>query len=167
MQIQLGNSADLISIFEIYKRSKNKLEEEGIYQWTENYPNISIVEQDLKEGVLYVLKDGKEIVSAINISEKQEPEYKQINWEFDDSKVLVIHRLVIDSKHQRKGYARQLMDFAENYAKENKYSSIRLDAYSAHKRVIEFYKKRNYFIRGEVNFTERKNVFYCMEKEIV
>lgn len=166
MQIQLANINDLNSIFEIYKRSKHKLEEEGIYQWTENYPNISIVEQNLKEDELYVLKDGEKIAGAINISEKQEPEYKLINWGFNDSKVMVIHRLVIDPEHQRKGYARQLMDFAENYAKENNHSSIRLDAYSAHKRVIEFYKNRNYFIRGEVNFPEREHPFHCMEKEI-
>jgi ribosomal protein S18 acetylase RimI-like enzyme len=66
-----------------------------------------------------------------------------------------------------RGYAQKLMDFAENFAKENNYSSIRLDAYSQNERVIEFYKKRNYFIRGNINFPERKHPFHCMEKEII
>jgi ribosomal protein S18 acetylase RimI-like enzyme len=90
-----------------------------------------------------------------------------VKWNFDNSKVLVIHRLVIDPKYQRKGYAQKLMDFAERFATENNYSSIRLDAYSQNKRVIDFYKKRNYFIRGVVNFQDRDYSFHCMEKEII
>ncbi len=79
---------------------------------------------------------------------------------------MVIHRLVINPIQQRKGYASQLIDFAEDFAKNNNYSSIRLDAYSQHKGVIELYKNRNYLIRGKVNFPEREFPFYCMEKEI-
>ena len=113
------------------------------------------------------MRNYKEIIGAINISEEQEPEYETINWEFDNSKVLVIHRLVIDPKYQGKGYARKLMDFAEKFGKGNNYSSIRLDAFSQNKRVIEFYEKRKYFIRGNVNFPEREYPFHCMEKAII
>ncbi|MFD2565003.1 GNAT family N-acetyltransferase [Aquimarina rubra] len=80
---------------------------------------------------------------------------------------MVIHRLVIDPKYQAKAYARKLMDFAEKFANENNYSSIRLDTYSQNKRVIDFYEKRKYFIRGNVNFPERKYIFHCIEKEII
>lgn len=73
---------------------------------------------------------------------------------------------MVDPKYQGKGYARKLMDFADKFANENNYSSIRLDVYSQNKRVIKFYEKRKYFIRGNVNFPEREHPFYCMEKEI-
>jgi GNAT superfamily N-acetyltransferase len=116
---------------------------------------------------VYVLKNKDEIIGAINVSEEQEAEYQAINWNFDNSKVLVIHRLVVNPKHQKKGYAQKLMDFAERFAKDNKYTSIRLDAFSKNKRVIEFYKNRTYVIRGDVYFPERKYSFHCMEKEII
>lgn len=166
-KIVKGQLSDLEKLFQIYLRGKQNLEQSGIYQWTDNYPTISLIESDLRKGVLYSLKNNDEIVGAINISEEQEAEYDSVNWKFDNSKVLVIHRLVIDPKHQGKGYAQKLMDFAENFAKENNYSSIRLDAYSKNERVIEFYKKREYFIRGKVNFSEREYPFNCMEKEII
>jgi GNAT superfamily N-acetyltransferase len=38
--------------------------------------------------------------------------------QFNDSKVLVIHRLVVHPNKQNKGYAKLLMDFAEDYAKQ-------------------------------------------------
>jgi len=164
LKISKGQLPNLEKIFQIYLDAKLELEKNGIFQWTENYPTRGIVKNDLIKGVLYSLESHEEIIGAINISEEQETEYQNVDWVFDDSKVLVIHRLVIDPKHQRKGYAKKLMDFAENFAEENHYSSIRLDAYSSNKRVIEFYKKREYFIRGEVYFPERDYPFYCMEK---
>jgi predicted amidohydrolase/GNAT superfamily N-acetyltransferase len=167
LNIEKGKISDLDQLFQIYVKGKTDLEKSGIYQWTINYPTRSIIESDLNKDVLFVLRNNKEIIGAINISEEQEPEYETINWEFDNSKVLVIHRLVIDPKYQGKDYARKLMDFAEKFAKENNYSSIRLDAYSKNKRVIDFYEKRKYFIRGSVNFPEREYPFHCMEKEII
>lgn len=165
-KIQKGKLGELEEVFQIYQNAKKELEQNNIIQWTDNYPTISIIEEDLKKGVLFLLKNGSEIIGAINISEEQEPEYQSIDWKFDNSKVLVIHRLVINPKHQKQGNAQKLMDFAEDFAKENNYTSIRLDAYSINSRVIEFYKKRNYFIRGNVNFPEREHPFYGMEKEV-
>ena len=162
-----GQLTDLNELFLIYLNGKYELEKNGILQWTKNYPTKSIIESDLRKGVLYTLKNNNEIIGAINISEEQETEYKLIKWKFDNSKVLVIHRLVIDPKYQRKGYAKKLMNFAENFARKNNYSSIRLDAYSQNEKVIDFYKKRNYFIRGDVRFPGREFLFHCMEKEII
>jgi ribosomal protein S18 acetylase RimI-like enzyme len=166
-KIEKGHLSDLTKLFQIYLNGKEDLERNGIYQWSNNYPTRAIVESDLRKGTLYTLINHDEIIGAINIDEEQEREYDFIKWHFGNSRVLVVHRLVIDPKHQGRGYAKKLMDFAENFAHENNYSTIRLDAYSQNKKAIEFYKKRAYFIRGEVNFPERDDPFYCMEKEII
>ncbi|MBU2930240.1 GNAT family N-acetyltransferase [Winogradskyella psychrotolerans] len=167
LTIEKGKPSDLEILFQIYLNGKNDLEQIGIFQWTDNYPTRSIIKNDLKNGVLYILKKNNEIIGAINLSEEQETEYKSIDWKFDDSKVLVIHRLVVNPKHQKLGYAKALVDFAECFAKDKNYTSIRLDAYSQNTRVIQFYKKRNYLIRGKVHFPERAHPFYCMEKELI
>ena len=167
LTIEKGNLTDLDVLFQMYKRAKDVLENDKIYQWTNNYPTRSIIENDLKDGILYVLKNNNKIIGAINISENQEPEYKTIDWQFNDTKVLVIHRLVVHPNKQNKGFARLLMDFAEDYTKQNNFTSIRLDAYSQNGRVVEFYKNREYVIRGRVNFPERLHPFYCMEKKII
>ncbi|NRD19474.1 GNAT family N-acetyltransferase [Winogradskyella eckloniae] len=166
-QIAKGQRADLDPLFTIYLNCKTALEKNGIYQWVDSYPTKKIIAEDIDKGVLFILKTNREIIGAINISEEQETEYKTVNWEFNALKVLVIHRLVIAPKHQRNGYARRLMDFAEKFARENNYTSIRLDAYSQNKKVVEFYKKRAYVIRGQVNFPKRAHPFHCMEKKII
>lgn len=164
--IEKGNLTDLDVLFQMYKRAKEALENDKIYQWTNNYPTRSIIENDLKDGVLYVLKNNDRIIGAINISENQEPEYKTIDWQFNDTKVLVLHRLVIHPTSQNNDFAKLLMDFAEELAKQDNYNTIRLDAYSKNERVVKFYKNRNYITRGEIFFPERKYSFYAMEKGI-
>lgn len=166
LKIELAQPCDLAEIFQVYLNAKTVLDRNSINQWTDNYPTRSIIEDDLRTGGLYCLKIGNKIIGAINLNEEQDKEYQSVRWEFDGLKVLVIHRLVIDPQYQRKGYAQKLMAFAENFALENGYTSIRLDAYSQNYSALAFYKKRNYFIRGEVRFPERDHPFKCMEKEI-
>lgn len=166
LTIDKGNLTDLDILFQMYKRAKETLENDKIYQWTNNYPTRSIIENDLKDGVLYVLKNNDRIIGAININENQEPEYKSIKWQFNGNKILVIHRLVVHPNSQNKGYAKLLMDFAEELAKRDNYTTIRLDAYSKNERVVKFYKNRDYITRGEIFFPERKYSFYSMEKDI-
>lgn len=166
LKIEQGQIHDLTAIIDIYKAGKLELERNGIHQWIDTYPTTAIIEDDIKKGFLYVLKNGDQVIGAINLSEEQEKQYQTVDWQFDHSNVLVIHRLVIDPTFQKQGYGKKLMDFAEQFAFENNYASIRLDAYSQNKKVIEFYKIRNYSIRGEVNFPNRPFLFYCFEKEI-
>jgi len=166
MTLRIANLKDVKNVSDIYDKCMVHLNEQGIFQWTVNYPNFEIITTDIKKGFLYLMEKENKIIGAINISEEQEDEYAKIDWEFNTGNILVIHRLAVDPTHQGNGYARKLMDFAENYAKKNDYSSIRLDTYSQNERVIRFYKKRNYIIRGEVNFPKRKHPFFCMEKEI-
>lgn len=166
MIIEKGQVKGLKDIFQLFQNGKMELERKGIFQWTDNYPTVSIIEEDLKNGHLYILKNTKEIIGAISLNEVQDEEYQTIDWGFNGAKILVIHRLVIHPSYQRQGHAKQLMDYAEDFASANNYSSIRLDAYSQNKRALEFYRKRDYLIRGNVHFSEREHEFYCMEKEI-
>jgi predicted amidohydrolase len=166
LKIELAQPDDLGALFQMYKRAKIELDKQKLFQWTDNYPTAEIIEGDLKKESLYTLKEGDEIIGAICLSEEQDPQYQYVNWKYNHSKVLVIHRLVIHPKHQRKSHALKLMDFAEHYAIDHNYSSIRLDAYSANARVVNFYKKRDYRIRGAIYFAERKHPFHCMEKHL-
>ncbi len=167
LKIENGVLSDIDNIFKIYKNAKIVLDNRKIFQWTNNYPSLNIIENDLKKDCLFVLKNADKIIGSICINEEHELEYEKINWKFNTSRILVIHRLVIEPNHQSRGYATILMNFAENYAKEKSYNSIRLDAYSRNHQVIEFYKKRKYIVRGEIFFKEREHPFYAMEKEII
>ena len=66
--------------------------------------------------------------------------------------------------YQGLGYAQQLMAFAETYAIENKFSSIRLDTFSQNKRNQKFYELRGYKRLGTIFFPKQsEDPFYCYE----
>ena len=157
---------DYDQAWQIYVRCRAKLLAEGIEQWTEEYPNEKVLKKDIDNEDLYgIQKDGK-WVGLICINEYQDEEYKMVDWKDKMGKVLVVHRLAVDPVYQREGLAGKLMDFAEKYAQEQAYDSIRLDAYSKNPHTIRFYKKRNYQVRGSVNFAYRVDPFICFEKAI-
>ena len=56
------------------------------------------------------------------------------------------------------------MNFAETYAKENNYNSVRLDTFSQNKRNQKFYEQRGYKRLGDIYFPKQsEHPFYCYE----
>jgi GNAT superfamily N-acetyltransferase len=109
---------------------------------------------------------GRECLGTVCISEAQKPEYSAIPWTDIHGRVIVIHRLAVHPQHQGKGLSGKLMDFAEGYGLVHNYSSIRLDAFSKNRQVLQFYENRGYRKRGEVFFAGRISPFYCYEKDL-
>ena len=91
-------------------------------------------------------------------------EYIPVKWLTPNKNNIYIHRLAIHPNLQGKGYAQQLMDFAEQFAIENNYSSIRLDTFSQNKRNQKFYELRGYKRLGDIYFPKQSEFpFHCYE----
>ena len=103
-------------------------------------------------------------MACIVSNEHQDPEYKEVKWNYDSEKIAVIHRLMVHPKHEGKGIAQDLVRYIEKLAKEAQYGSIRLDVFANNLRAVRFYKKRGYEVAGKVIF--RKGEFFCCEKLI-
>ena len=91
-------------------------------------------------------------------------EYLPVQWLTPDSKNMYIHRLSVYPGLQGQGYARKLMDFAENHAKAHGFISIRLDTFSKNKRNQKFYESRGYQKLGDIYFPKQSaHPFHCYE----
>ena len=136
----------------------------GIYQWNEHYPNKTAFENDIKRNELYVLEIEGEVKGSIVISTLMDKEYIPIKWLTKNENNIYIHRLAIHPELQGKGYAQQLINFAEQFAIENNYSSIRLDTFSLNKRNQKIYELRSYKRLGDVFFPKQsEHPFHCYE----
>lgn len=136
----------------------------NIYQWNEHYPSKEAFKNDIEQEELYVLKENNLIIGTIVISTFMDKEYIPITWLTPTKNNYYIHRLAVHPAHQRKGYARQLMDYAEAFAKAKKATSIRLDTFSQNQRNQRFYETRGYQKLGDIYFPKQsKHPFYCYE----
>ena len=144
LHTRLATSQDIDALLVITKACAKYMIEKRIFQWNENYPNREAFEHDVARNELYVLIEDTEIKGCVVISTLMDEEYKTVKWLTPDGTNIYIHRLAVHPKAQGKGYAQFLMQFAENYAIENNYRSIRLDTFSKNPRNQKFYELRGY-----------------------
>lgn len=163
--IRKAAHSDIGSLLSITQACAKHMISKGIYQWNENYPDKSTFETDINRGELFVLEYEKELVGCIVISTFMDAVYMPVKWLTENTNNIYIHRLAIDPKHQGNGHAQHLMDFAENYAITNTYTSIRLDTFSKNTRNQKFYARRDYKRLGSIYFPQKsKHPFYCYER---
>ena len=155
---------DIDSIIEITKACAAHMISKNIFQWNEYYPNKLAFTKDFQKDELYVLELKNKIIGSITISTFMDEEYIPVNWLTPNKNNIYIHRLAVHPNYQGKGYAQQLMQFAENYSKENNYASIRLDTFSQNKRNQKFYELRGYKKLEPIYFPKQsEHPFHCYE----
>jgi len=142
--IRLATYNDIDTILNLTNACAKYMISKGIYQWNEVYPSKKAFENDVNRGELYVLENAKEITGCIVISTFMDEEYIPIQWLTENKTNIYIHRLAVHPEQQSKGYAQKLMTFAEKFAIDNNYASIRLDTFSQNDRNQKFYELRGY-----------------------
>lgn len=165
MQIFNAVESDFETIYEMMKRARQKLFDEGIYQWDETYPTPEMILNDIKSRYTYLVKSKKRIVGFYTSNSIIEDDvHNNIQWIYGGEKWIILHRLCVDSDAQDNGIGQEiLMDF-EKRAKENKYESIRIDVFSTNKTAIHIYEKFGYTLVG--NAVCERGPFLIYEKLI-
>lgn len=162
IMIKKLSEKDLSDALLIIKSVVEKMNVEKIEQWDEIYPNQDVLEKDIINGEAYGFFLLKELKGFVVLNEESSPEYNSLKWADVRGKSLIIHRLSVKATCQGQGIATKLMNFAEQYAKECRYYSIKLDAFLDNRVALNLYEKRNYHKVGTVIF--RKGLFNCYEK---
>jgi len=149
----------------LYRLVTARLRKEGVKQWDFFYPNVFVIREDLRLGNMFGIRDEQEeLIGAIVVDHKQSSQYATLPWQDSTGNPAVIHRLVVHPTHQGKGIGKQLLHFAEEYAKMAGSTSIRLDVYSGNPGAVALYENRGYLRVGEVRYPLRKLPYWCMEK---
>lgn len=156
--------SDIPIILSICNSCAKHMISKGIYQWNELYPNEAAFRNDVERQELYVYLKEDKLIGCIVISTYMDEEYKSVKWLTDDNNSIYIHRLAVHPEHQGKGYAQEMMSFAESLARKNKMISIRLDTFSQNKRNQEFYEQRGYTKLEDIFFPNQSEFpFHCYE----
>lgn len=164
LQIRTGHPEELDEIMEMLRRCIQVMQEGGSDQWNENYPNREVLADDLQRGVLFAAEAQGKIAAIVVLDEEQDDLYETIEWKDTQGPHLIMHRLAVDPRMQGQGIARRMVEFAEAYAREQGYRSLRLDTYARNTAALKLYRGLSYEQRGEVRFPGRIDVFPVFEK---
>lgn len=162
VRVRLAVYDDLGSVLGLTRRCAEALRANGIDQWDQVYPDLATIERDIEDGTLHVAESDGKVVGCVTLNEAQDPTYATVSWELVESRVGVVHRLMIDPALQGKGLARNLMSYVETLAGSQGLRTIRLDAYTQNLTALALYDKLGYRRAGIVQL--RKGPFWCFEK---
>jgi ribosomal protein S18 acetylase RimI-like enzyme len=163
IEIKQAENCDVSEVMKVIRACTEAMRLANIFQWDDIYPNETHLDEDAKNGSLYVAWKCGLCIGAVSFNEKQEDAYQQIQW-CGNEPALVVHRLCVDPAFQGQGIAKQIMSYGEKIAMERGYASIRLDAYSGNPRAVGLYERLGYQKVGSVTFPRRHLPFFCFEK---
>ena len=163
--IRVASIGDIQEVMALYKQCTVKMNQSGLFNWHDNYPDLKTISNDIETGTLYILETDY-IHGAVALNDDQPPEYIHINWEYHEEPFLVVHRLAISPDQQGKGYGIKLMEFAEELAVSSACPSIRMDVYTINIPGRSLYKKLKYKELNEFYFPGFETRFVGLEKKI-
>ncbi len=163
MRIDEAEANDATGVMRIISLCLAQMRAAGIQQWDEIYPNIRVIDEDVRLRSLFVIRAPGPCVAAICLNDVQPEEYRGVPWRCTGGRTMIIHRLCVHPDWQAHGLARELMDFAEERARDQGFASIRLDAYTGNPRAVALYEKRGYQRVGQTRFPRRPLPFDCFE----
>lgn len=155
---------DRDEIVAMIRSATEHLNQTGIPQWDEAYPNASNVDADIQKRQLYIIRFGGKIAGIVTLNREYDPEYQNGRWEYRGPDFMVVHRLIVSPAVQGRGIGAKIMQMAESMLRESGIKSVRLDAFSQNPYSLRLYGKLGYRTVGEALW--RKGLFYLMEKVI-
>ena len=163
--IRKANKNDLDRIIEITKSCAIHMISNNIFQWNDTYPNIESFKNDISNENLYVIELNNQVIGCIVISNYMDDFYSKVKWLTPNKNNIYLHRLAVDPNYQKKGYAKQLMNFSFEFAKYNNFNSVRLDTFSGNTFNNIFYSNLGFEKLGKIYFRKQSDKpFYCFEK---
>lgn len=146
--IRKANSDDILRIAQTYE---DLLLHEQAHTSHSNwqlglYPTIKVPQEKVPTGTMFVLEEEGEICASMVLNDDQAEEYTQVEWQHPakENEVLVIHTLCIPPQKAGRGYGRQMVDFAKQFAKENACIVIRIDTFAHNEPAKKLYLKNGF-----------------------
>ena len=148
MKIRLSKIEDTPKIMEIINDAKTYLASLKIDQWQNGYPNVTQIENDIKNNESYVVfNDENTIMATSMFTTNKEPTYKIIegNWIInEDKKYGVIHRMAIKKDFRKLGLATFLFDEFHQQLKDKNIQSLKIDTHQDNFGMQSLIKKLGY-----------------------
>lgn len=127
-QIRQAKAGDLPAILQIMADAKASMRANGFCQWADDYPAKGHIEEDLVQGVGYVLIEQGESLAYAAICFDGEPAYECIDGQWlSDQPYVVVHRLAISAKAKGRGLGRKFLKYAEHLTRRRGVRSVKID----------------------------------------
>lgn len=159
MEIRKAKIEEAEEILKIYK---SLIGYEGCL-WDEYYPNIEIVNNDIKNETLYVALIDNEIVGAAQSGIDEE----LFNMDFftkEKKNPRDLSRVAVKKEYQKQGIARKIIAYIEDELRKDGVDYMYLTVGKTNVKAYSLYKSIGYETKGEM--VKYDIDWYCQEKKL-
>lgn len=158
----------------LYQNAISYIEKEEINYCTwvrDAYPIRQMVVDGFLRQDMFVCYEGSKVAGSIVLNKIPHPSYENAFWQIPVNRenTLIVHTLLVEPEFYRQGIAKKMLSFAEEFAKQNNCSVIRLDTANINIPAKKLYESIGYTQAGlidlKLDFTDE--FFMCYEKEVV
>ncbi len=164
--IREAKKTDLFSVMYLIRECVRDMNKRGLFHWNTSYPNYDIMNGDVEKKSLYIVQSKGYTIAFFTLSNEQMEEYKNVDWNSDASKSVIINRIAVHPEWQNPEIDKAILDFVEKKAKEDGYESIRCDFSQQDAYFIPLFKNSNYEEKGEIKLSFQDTPFSCLEKKL-
>ena len=126
---EIGDLSRILCFYQLVIRETSDMPRYG--RWIYGlHPTEEMVEDYVRQGVMYRLEDGQDIAAVVAVTPYQGEDYHGIDWqdELADDEVAVVHLLAVNPHFQKRGYARTAVKEVIELVREKSVKAVRLDA---------------------------------------
>lgn len=151
--LELARSEDIEKYDQIIDGAKEFQKAQGFVQWTEDYPNQALIEEDVRSQKGYALKIDGALAGYMYIDFDGEPVYEEIEGEWlTEAPYAVVHRIAFDEKFRGRGLTPIAFGLIEELCRAKGMGSIRMDTDPCNQRMQHVLKKNGFRQCGVIMF---------------
>lgn len=166
MEILQAKPIDFVEILYLTKVCTADMNARGFTHWNSAYPDAGLLQQDLDNGSIYLMKDRGVCKGMVTLSGNAPEAYGQLPFSAAHKKPLYMMRMAVHPLWQGKGIAKSLIEFAQRMARENGYDCIRVDVYQTSEEAKQLCIGQNFKEVGTFQADYQRISFLCYEKQL-
>lgn len=168
MEFRKSEMRDLPAILAILKAARQYFKDQGIDQWQDGYPDSDTIEQDIRQGISWVMEEADQIAATAVISFQEDENYKVMEegrW-LTELPYAVIHRIAVQPERKGQGLAGQFFAFAEALCRKNQISAMRVDTHADNRSMRRLIEKCGFQYCGVIRLKRDQALRIAYEKEV-
>lgn len=155
MEIRPAEKQRLLEVLYIIRECSRQLLEKGVKYWNNSHADYNDISDDIDKQYVYLMFSDLVAVGTITIK----PDKK-------DPKITTISRLAIFPAHQKKGFAHEILKFAEETARKNGSTKLVGTTPTDDKILFQLLVENGFINTGVVNEVPEEFVQIRFEKKI-
>lgn len=135
--------------------------EQGFVQWTDGYPSMDTIREDIEKKRGFVFRADGTIAAYVCVDFCGEPAYRDIKgaW-ITDGSYATAHRLVFSGQFRGKGLSELIFHDIEGLCRERGFCALRMDTGLENKRMQHVLEKNGFIKCGIIHYEGDERLAY-------